>query len=203
MAGHSLQADVSRETFEKLSQFHALVIKWSQTINLVSKSSIPDLWDRHIWDSAQIAMLCPKGAIWVDIGSGGGFPGLVVAILSSENQPARQTIMIESDTRKSAFLRTVIRELDLNATVLTDRIEDVLPQNADVLSARALAELPQLLEYADLHLSKSGTALFMKGASWEKEVRKAQDSWSFTLKTHKSVTNPSAAVLEIKDIQRV
>lgn len=202
MAGSPISANVSRETLYKLEALHDLVLKWNPAINLVSKSSVDQLWERHIWDSAQIAQLNTTGRLWVDIGSGGGFPGLVVAILSLETMPERKIVMIESDTRKAAFLRTCIRELELSATVLSDRIEKAAPQAADVLSARALADLGQLLEYAKRHLGPQGTALFMKGANWKNEVETARGSWSFSLQAHTSGTNPAAAILEIKDIER-
>ncbi|WP_300033033.1 16S rRNA (guanine(527)-N(7))-methyltransferase RsmG [uncultured Roseobacter sp.] len=195
--------DVSRETSDRLQGFHDLVLKWTPKINLISKSSIPFLWDRHIWDSAQVVPMVPAGDTWVDIGSGGGFPAVVVAIFARETHPARQVRMIESDQRKSAFLRTAIRELDLNASVNVARIEAVEPQQADVVSARALADLSQLLGYAERHLKPQGTALFFKGETWQKEVEAAQESWSFSLVSHTSISNPAAAVLEIKEIKRV
>ena len=196
------ELNVSRETLDRLEAFHALVAKWNKSINLVSKSSIPDLWDRHIWDSAQLAQISTSGGVWVDIGSGGGFPGIVTAIFALETAPDRKTVLIESDIRKSAFLRTAIRELELNAKVLSERIELAHPQQADVMSARALADLTVLLGYADRHLIKGGTALFMKGATWQKEVEMALKSWSFELQSHKSKTNADAAILEIREIER-
>ena len=195
--------DVSRETMERLTAFHDLVLKWNPRINLISKSSVPLLWERHIWDSAQVIPLARSGDIWVDIGSGGGFPGLVVAILSLETRPERHIRMIESDQRKSAFLRTVIRELGLNATVEVARIEAAEPARADVLSARALADLSVLLGFAERHLDPAGTAFFFKGETWQKEVDAARESWSFSLISHTSISNPAAAVLEIKEIKRV
>ena len=194
---------VSRETFEDLTRFHDLVQKWSKRINLVSRSSLGDLWNRHIWDSAQLIAVSPDDHHWLDMGSGGGFPGIVVAIFAKHAQPARQVTMLESDVRKSAFLRTVIRELELRARVITDRIESCPRQNADIISARALTDLPGLLAFADQHLNPGGTALFLKGETWEKEVEQARESWSFDLIPHKSKTNAAAAILEIKEIQRV
>ena len=203
MRKEDLGVDVSRETFEKLEAFHSLVLKWNPTINLVSKSNLSELWERHIRDSAQIVQFGGVGSRWLDIGSGGGFPALVVAIVSRETAPERKVIMIESDRRKASFLRTCIRELELPASVIAERIEKAPSQNAQVLSARALSDLANLLHYADRHLAKRGKALFMKGASWQNEVDAARESWSFELKAHTSITNPSAAILEIKDIERV
>ncbi|GIT86312.1 16S rRNA (guanine(527)-N(7))-methyltransferase RsmG [Roseobacter sp. OBYS 0001] len=194
---------VSRETLDALRAYYELLLKWNSRINLVSKSSIDDVWQRHIWDSAQIVDYAEDVKTWVDLGSGGGLPGLVVAIMAKDADPNWKTILVESDQRKAAFLRTVIRELSLNARVIVDRIETVAPLRADVVSARALADLSVLLSFAHRHLSPQGTALFMKGQSWEKEVSSAQETWSFDLKAHKSKTSPTAAILEIKEIQRV
>lgn len=198
-----LSRDVSRETLALLTEFSDLLIKWNQRINLVSASTIPDLWTRHIWDSAQLMEYAPDAAHWVDIGTGGGFPGVVLAIMAKDTQPELQFSFVESDQRKCAFLKTVIRNLNLPARVLSSRIEAIAPLEADVLSARALGHLEHLLGYADRHLASGGTALFMKGETWEKEVQTARDSWSFLLKEHKSKTNPAAAILEVKEIKRV
>lgn len=195
--------DVSRETFDDLSKFHDMLLRWNSKINLVSKSSIDELWYRHIWDSAQIVPVSGNGLNWVDIGSGGGFPALVVGIMAKRNLPDRRVTMVESDQRKAAFLRTVIRELALNAEVIVSRAESVNSLQADVLSARALSDLDQLLGYACRHLAKDGACIFLKGATWENEVEIARKTWSFDLRAHQSKTSPSAAILEIKDIERV
>ncbi|WP_298916160.1 16S rRNA (guanine(527)-N(7))-methyltransferase RsmG [uncultured Roseobacter sp.] len=198
----SFDIDVSRETFTRLQTYHDLLTKWNPTINLVSKASVDVLWDRHIWDSAQIYQIAGHGDAWADIGSGGGLPGLVVAILALEMQPSRVVILVESDARKATFLRTVIRELGLSSKVVASRVEAIDPLNADILSARALADLNNLLGYAYRHLKADGHAIFLKGASWEKEVEDARRSWSFDVVAHKSKTNDDSAVLEVKDIKR-
>lgn len=198
-----MKKNVSRETTERLITFYDLLIKWNPKINLVSKSSIENLWERHIWDSAQIVELAEDEPNWVDIGSGGGLPGLIISIYAKQDLPSRRVTLVESDQRKSAFLRTVIRELELNAEVVVKRIEAIDPLHADILSARALADLDALLEFAERHLSTTGTAFFMKGEKWEKEVAAAHESWSFDLKAHTSKTSAKAAILEIKEIKRV
>ncbi len=198
-----MDINVSRETSERLAAFHDLVLKWNPRINLISKSSIPDLWNRHIWDSAQAYPVVEDWSIWLDIGSGGGFPAIIIAILARQQNPGGQVIMIESDQRKAAFLRTAIRELDLNASVKVSRVETAAPVGADVISARALADLTELIGYAQRHLNPEGRAVFFKGETWEKEVARAQETWSFSVTSHKSKTNPAAAVLEIKEIKRV
>lgn len=195
--------NVSRETLERLNDFSALVEKWTQKINLISKASIPQIWDRHIVDSAQIYGIAPAFQTWVDLGSGGGFPGIVVAILAAEHQPNAAITLVESDQRKCAFLRTAIRELSLNATVHSKRIESLDPLGADVLSARALADLDVLLSFCARHLDFKGTALFPKGENWKKEHETAQERWSYQCEAITSITNPAAAVLKIEEIRRV
>jgi len=193
--------DVSRETLQKLETFAELVRKWNPKINLVSKSSLDDLWDRHIFDSVQVFRLVEQGGNWVDIGSGGGFPGIVIAILNQEEQRFRVRL-VESDQRKCAFLRTAIRELGLTATVDNERIENAQNLEADILSARALSDLSQLLAYAEMHLKPSGVAIFPKGQNWQQEVEETQHLWFYQFEAITSKTNSAAAVLMIKDITR-
>ncbi|UWR37535.1 16S rRNA (guanine(527)-N(7))-methyltransferase RsmG [Sulfitobacter sp. W074] len=194
--------NVSRETFDKLAAFAELVRKWNPKINLVSKNSLDDLWQRHILDSVQVFELAEGEGHWVDLGSGGGFPGIVVAILNQEAQNFQVT-MVESDQRKCAFLRTAIRELGLTALVKTERIEQLDGLGSDILSARALADLTQLLDFTELHLNSDGTALFPKGQNWRSEDSDAKQVWAYALEAVESKTNPTAAILKIKDITRV
>lgn len=195
--------DVSRETFERLEGFVALVRKWNDKINLVSQNSLDDIWSRHIIDSIQVLRAAEEGRHWVDLGSGGGFPGVVIAILAAVEKPEMRVTLIESDQRKCAFLRTASRELGLYATVLCERIELAEPQDADVLSARALANLSQLIEYSNRHLSKGGLALFPKGITWQKEVEESRKKWRFDVRTIDSITEPGAVILKVKGASRV
>ncbi|MBY6114013.1 16S rRNA (guanine(527)-N(7))-methyltransferase RsmG [Mameliella alba] len=200
----TLGVDVSRETLDRLNVYLALLNKWNPRINLVARNTLGEAIHRHFADSAQLTMIsisC-RGS-WVDIGSGGGFPGLVVGIILAEKSPDTSLNLIESDTRKATFLRNVIRETGLSAKVYSDRIESCSPQDADILSARALAPLPKLLGFAHRHLAKGGTALLMKGESWGKEVEEAQAEWQFSCTPHTSKTNPNAVVLEIGDLVHV
>ena len=198
-----LNTNVSRETLERLAAYVALIEKWNPRINLVSKSSLDEIWERHIWDSAQVFDLVKTPGTWADLGSGGGLPAIVLAILAKEHQPEMLVHMVESDNRKGAFLRTAVRELGLNAKVSSDRIEKLAPLKADVLSARALTDLNGLLGFAERHCRPDGVAVFMKGENWEKEMRAAQEIWSFRCENHKSQTNPGAVILTIKEIARV
>ncbi len=197
--------NVSRETIERLHRYEALLRKWNPAINLVSPQTLTDVWGRHFRDSAQIFDLAkvPDAKIWADLGAGGGFPGLVVAILAAEKRSSLGVALVESDQRKAAFLMTVSRELGLHTRVLSQRIEAIPPLGADILSARALAPLSKLLEFAERHLKPGGTALFPKGAKWREELSEAQKSWSFDVACHASVTDSEATVLEISGVSRV
>ena len=195
--------DVSRETSDRLKIYAALVRKWTPAINLVSKSSVSDLWGRHILDSAQILQYAPDNCgHWVDLGSGGGFPGLVVAILAAERSPAMRVTLVESDLRKATFLRQVAQDCALNTTICAERAEDINPMSADVLSARALAPLSQLLPLAKRHLAQGGTAIFPKGAHAANELAESLEHWRFSVQKHPSVTDPNAVILCIGDIER-
>lgn len=196
--------NVSRETMGRLSQLAQLLEKWNSKINLVSPSTIQDLWNRHILDSAQIFELAgKKGGSWLDIGSGGGFPGLVVAILNEDAGRPWNVTMMESDIRKCTFLRTVLRETGVQAQVITARIEKAEPQGADIISARALADLDTLFDFSERHLHVSGQALFPKGVNWKKEVQVAENSWSFSAEAIKSETQEGAVILKVGEITRV
>lgn len=194
--------DVSRETLERLQAYEALIRKWNPRINLVSRNSLDEFWARHIEDSLQIFHLVEAKGHWVDMGSGGGLPGIVIAVCAMEAPDLRVT-MIESDQRKSAFLRAALRETGAEATVINKRIEQTEPQSADVLSARALADLSQLLVYSDLHMKPGGTALFPKGAQWKKEVDAAKQRWKFDLEAIKSKTESEAAIIKITGVSNV
>lgn len=195
--------DVSRETIDRLRDFQGILSKWNPKINLVSRNSINHVWERHILDSAQVLNIAPAWSRWGDLGSGGGFPGLIVAILALEKNPTAETVLVETDIRKASFLREVSRVLDLNARIVVERIESAQALNVEVLSARALARLDRLLGYSSRHLTRDGTCLFFKGESWEKEVEDARKSWSFSIVPHISKTDSRAAILEVKEINRV
>jgi len=198
------RSGVSRETLERLEIYAALLEKWTSRINLISRASVPVIWERHIWDSFQLAeFIEPEQERWLDIGSGGGLPGLVTAIVAKERAPDLMTTLVESDQRKATFLRAVIRELELDGTVESRRIEELNPHDADVLSSRALANLPKLLEHVERHRRSTGKALFLKGTSFEKEVEESRETWQFDLEIRPSLTDPQAAVLVIGELSRV
>jgi 16S rRNA (guanine527-N7)-methyltransferase len=195
---------VSRETFSALKGLEDLVRRWTPAINLISKNSVSDIWSRHIVDSAQIFLAAPTESVrhWVDLGSGAGFPGLVIAIICKEQRPELRVTLVESDLRKATFLRQAARDLSLEVKVLTDRIESLPSLAADVVSARALAPLSDLLGFAYVHLREGGAAIFPKGARFAEEVADARKAWSFDLDTRPSLLADDACILVIRNIHR-
>lgn len=188
---------VSRET-EALQHYAAMLRKWNPAINLIAPSTVADLETRHIADSQRLVDLA-AGATgkWADLGSGGGLPGLVLAIL----RPDLPISLVESDKRKCSFLRSVARETELaNVTVVNARIEQAESIKATHLSARALAPLPLLMSYVDRHLDDNGTAWLMKGRNWQAEVDEAQRQWRFDFIAHPSNTDTDAVILELTGI---
>ncbi len=196
--------NVSRETFQRLQDFAELVKKWNPAINLVSKSSLSNLWSRHILDSCQVYRLAPvEGGTWVDLGSGGGFPGLVVAILRLESDPDLRVTLVEVDRRKSVFLAQAARQLDLKIDVISERIEAIGPLGANILSARALAPLGQLCAHAHKMLAPEGVALFQKGATFHAELDEAKKTWAFDLEVVTSKVDPTAVILKMEGFRHV
>lgn len=203
-AAFEAETGVSRETMARLDTYSALLEKWNPAINLVSKATLPERWTRHFLDSAQILEIADKkSGLWADFGTGGGFPGVVVAILAAERTPGLRVVCVESDTRKATFLRTVLRETGVDAEVISQRVEELAPLGAAVVSARALAPLKTLLAYAERHLATDGQAIFLKGSGYEVEVRESLETWSFRLDTYPSKTDPTATILKLGDIHRV
>jgi len=195
--------DVSRETMERFRGYSRLLERWNTKINLVAPSTLPALWSRHFLDSVQLWDLAPDPlTTWMDLGSGGGFPALVLAILAKERSPKVVFQLVESDQRKAAFLRTVVREIDLNADVTADRIESVKKCSPSVISARALAPLSKLLEYAYRQQDEHTVCLFPKGKAAQHEVEEARKTWDFSMMEFASKTDPQATILKIEEIQR-
>lgn len=205
MSGGAFLADraVSRETIERLEIYERLLRKWNPAINLVSRSTLDQLWDRHFADSAQIFDLHKgESGLWADLGAGGGFPGLVIAILAAEQGRDLTVALVESDQRKAAFLSTVAREAGVDVRVMPQRIEALPGLGADTLSARALAPLTKLLEYAEQHLRPGGRGVFLKGATHAAEVSQALEKWRFSYEIINSKTDASAVILSIGEIER-
>jgi len=192
-------ADVSRETLARLEAYAELLQRWQPAVNLVAASTLPDLWRRHMLDSAQLFRLLPRVPTKLaDLGSGAGFPGLVLAIMG-----AGEVELLESDTRKCAFLREAIRATAAQARVREGRIEELAGHEFDVVTAGALAPLPKLLAHAARLLVPGGAALFLKGAKIEGELTAASEAWKISLERFPSLTDPGGWVLRIREITRV
>jgi len=196
--------NVSRETFLRLKEYEKLLFKWNAKINLVSRSTLDNFWNRHVLDSAQfLSSVSEKAGKWVDLGSGGGLPGLVVAILSDEIEPVNKLFLVEADARKAVFLKTVCRELGLKVEVYNNRIEELPPMSANIVSARALAPLKTLCLYAKNNLEKDGEAVFAKGENWKAELVEAQKKWIFSYEAVKSTLHEGSVVLVLRGIKSV
>lgn len=183
---------VSRETLAALSRYADLLTHWQRRINLIGSRTLPDLWRRHMLDSAQLIRYLPErpGPV-VDLGSGAGFPGLVLAIMG-----VPEVHLIESDQRKAAFLRTVLREIGLDATIHARRIETVPGFSTRAVTARALAPLPQLIALAYPFLSTDSVALFLKGQHVEDELTVTEKEWIIRWRRYESRADPAGCVLE-------
>ena len=187
------QLDVSRETMDRLAAYVALVEKWQQRVNLVSASTLPEIWVRHIWDSAQLVPLVPAGTGRIlDVGSGAGFPGLVLAALCDA-----ELHLVESDQKKAVFLQTVIRETGIRAIVHNKRIEPLPSIGADIVVSRALAPIDRLLTLLEAQLVPGTRCLFLKGARAEVELATLETRSDITHRLHPSLTNPEAFVVDL------
>lgn len=196
--------DVSRETLERLEIYELLLARWNPAINLVSKGTISEAWSRHFVDSAQTLSLAPLEArTWLDVGSGGGFPGMVVAIIAADLRPGLAVTLVDSDLRKAAFLGEVARRTGVDVAILSARAEEIRPTKADVMSARAFAPLATLLSLALRHLGPKGRGIFLKGARYEAEISEALEAFRFDLQKVPSQTDPKAVILSVGGITRV
>ncbi len=192
------QTNVSRETLEKFDIYAERLVKWNRAINLVAKPTLDSLWDRHFLDSAQLLEYIPNNVkSWIDLGSGAGFPGLVIAIM----RPDIAVTLVESDRRKSVFLTETARACNVDVTVLAERVEKI-DLKADVVSARALAPLTKLLLFSEQLLHPKGQSLFLKGESVENELTEANHIWHITHTQHKSRVDPRGSILSITEFER-
>jgi len=187
--------DVSRETLDLLEAFVSELRRWNKKINLVSQSTLDEVWGRHILDSAQLVTWIPEESRTImDIGTGGGFPGLVLSILGRDQHVVT---LVDSDARKCAFLSHCGRALGLNIVVRNTRIDQLDPQSADVITSRALAPLLELLEFGARHIGPRGRLLLLKGRKTEDELKSAIETWRFSYQKFQSVSDPEASVLQI------
>lgn len=193
-----IKTGVSRETLDRLRAYADLLVKWQAKINLVGPDTIPNLWQRHFLDSAQVFPILPQSIHrLVDMGCGAGFPGLVLAVLGVPD-----VHLIESDARKCAFLREAARITGTQVTIHNARIEALAPLEADVITARALAPLEKLLNWAEPHLLPQGHCVFLKGKGGEDELTQASKEWNITFERIASQSDPSGIILHLREVRR-
>ena len=193
---------VSRETNDKLLAFVELLRKWNPHINLVSKGELDRIWQRHVLDSTQLFPLASQRANkWLDIGSGGGFPGIICAILASEISPAMEFHLVESDNRKAIFLRQASDQLSLATTIHPIRVEQLNSGKFDIVTARALASLERLLGLAQPHSAPDTQMIFPKGKTSESELTEALMSWHMEVERIPSQTDPDGVIFKISKVR--
>jgi len=195
---------VSRETETRLDRYVALLVEWQAKTNLVAPSTLPNLWTRHISDSLQLLSLAPSAKVWVDFGSGGGFPGLVLACALAET-PGANVHLVERNAKKAAFLREAVRVTSAAGTVHLAGIGDIVDRFAgavDCVTARALAPLHQLIGFAEPLVGKGAKALFLKGQDVEAELTEATKYWSIQPQLHSSRTGGHGWIVELDRIER-
>lgn len=192
--------DVSRETISRLELYKDLLIKWQRRYNLISPKSIDVLWERHFEDSLQLLRyISYECNTIVDLGSGAGLPGMVLAIAATHRP---QVTLIESDTNKCIFLENVSRETKVDVKIINGRIESAKNIRGDLIVARGLASLSKLFEYSEPLIKKNATLLFLKGERFENEVQEAKIKWNFDLEIFSSLTDSTGRILKIKNLQR-
>jgi 16S rRNA (guanine527-N7)-methyltransferase len=195
---------VSRETLARLDRFVATLLTWQRQINLIAPATVPEIWTRHIADSLQLLALAPTARLWLDLGSGGGFPGLVIACTLAEN-PGARVHLIESNGKKAAFLREAVRVTGAPVIVRQARIEQMgskLDESVEVVTARALAPLNELLALAEPWLKTGAQALFPKGQDVGAELTEASRYWNIKAVLVPSKTDPNARILKASQAER-
>lgn len=192
---------VSRETLELLQIYVDLLVEWQGKTNLVSNSTLNDVWHRHILDSIQYRKIMPQPTKWLDIGTGAGFPGLVIAILGKGTVDVQ---LVESNNRKCAFLRKVVRETGLSVKVETARIESVTKQFKDrqVVTARALASLETLFGLTENWIANGAVGLFSKGRDYLLEIENCRGVWEYDLIKYESQIEEDSVLLEIRNLKK-
>jgi 16S rRNA (guanine527-N7)-methyltransferase len=195
---------VSRETAARIDRFVELLLQWQDKINLIAPSTIPVIWTRHIADSLQLLALAPDAKRWVDLGSGAGFPGLVIACALAETEGA-VVHLVESNAKKAAFLREAVRHTGAPAIVHPVRIEDFVQnfdESADAVTARALAPLDELLRLAEPLLKTGAQGLFLKGQDVDVELTRASKCWNIDADLVPSKTHPQSRIVVVRRLQK-
>jgi 16S rRNA (guanine527-N7)-methyltransferase len=192
------------ETVARLDRYVGLLLEWQTKTNLIAPSTLPNLWTRHVSDSLQLLGLAPSAKIWLDLGSGGGFPGVVLACALAET-PGANVHLVERNTKKAAFLREAVRITSAAATVHLAGIGDIVDRiggRVDCVTARALAPLHQLVGFAEPFVSSGAKALFLKGQDVEAELTEATKYWNIQPRLHSSRTGGNGWIVELDRIER-
>jgi len=194
--------NVSRETIELLKTYEASLNEWQQKMNLVSKNSLSDAWNRHFKDSMQLFDLLPQNAeIVYDFGSGAGFPGMVLAIIAKEKTPYLKFKLVESIKKKTMYLKHVGEITCANVEIINERIENIKPETADAIISRAMCSLPDLLKYSKPFCNKNTKLIFLKGRSYQEEIKAAQREWIFQLEVLPNQESEDGVILIITKLR--
>ncbi|MBI1391437.1 MAG: 16S rRNA (guanine(527)-N(7))-methyltransferase RsmG [Alphaproteobacteria bacterium] len=193
---------VPRETMLRIEAFDRAFMRTAATMNLVARSTLDERWERHFRDSAQLANFAPVNArSLVDLGSGAGFPGLILAALLAPRGVT--TTLVESTGKKAAFLKSAAEEMALSSvSIIAGRIESIVPAPADIITARALASLPTLLGYAAPFVTGKTVCIFPKGQDVEEELTEATKSWRMAVESRESLTRSGSQILIVRDLAR-
>lgn len=193
--------NVSHETFEKLELYHHSLVEWQSRMNLVSNSSLEDAWERHFADSAQLYKFIPDEAkTLVDIGSGAGFPAMVLAVMAENRTPSLKITMVESIAKKTLYLKHVKEITAVDVNILNRRIENLREKTFDVITARAVIALKDLLVYAHPLFRKNTLCIFPKGKNFQAEIDEAKKAWFFTYEAIPSQTSTESVILLIRNL---
>lgn len=196
--------NVSRETISDFCVYENLLKKWNIRKNLVSKKSLPHVWRRHFLDSAQIVNHCnPEKKLWVDMGAGAGFPGVVIAIILRDRGIKTDLVLVEKSSNKVFFLNELKRSLDLSFDVICGKAEEIKPLKADIISARAFCPLELLLPLTKYHGKKDCVSIFLKGKNLKEEIDKTSKIWFFQYDILSSVSSDEGRLLKIKTLYRL
>lgn len=194
---------VSRETMDRLKAYEASLYEWQNRMNLVSKNSLENAWKRHFQDSMQLFSLLPQQGIIYDFGSGAGFPGMVLAVMSVEKTPYLKFRLVESIKKKTLYLNEVKKITGIsNVEILNKRIEDIPAEAADVITSRAMASLSDLLKYAQKFCTRKTKCIFLKGKSYADEIAEAKKIWKFNAEVLPSQESDEGVILIITDIHK-
>ena len=196
--------NVSRETFNRLKIYEASLKEWQNKFNLVSNKSLEDAWNRHFLDSAQLIKYIPENAKKLyDLGSGAGFPGMVLAVIAAEKMPNLKVSLIESIKKKTLYLNTVQKLCNVKVSIINDRIENLSLKDADVITSRAMCNLADLLKYSYKLANKNTIMIFPKGKTYQEEIERAQKAWKFNCQIEANEVSAEGVILVISNLSPI